>query len=256
MRESPGDRRTVEEVLEGIALRLLGVADTDSGMPSLAHGWRAVAGYEVVPRYTVAISGENAGEVIDRLWHAAAEELSIYSEDADFLLDLPAPRQDRTGWLRARDLRRARLPSRIHSVTGSWEFIALSENGRRLCAVSKEEYDYWIVARTFTDEQVRRGRESEDRVRAVEREVRNLADRRASLQEVIAFLGSAELHGPLRRITVVGMLVKACGLSVVESRKIASMVEYPSGRLLAPAEQVEEAWRNLVTSGGGDPRRR
>ncbi|TVT23542.1 hypothetical protein FNH05_33000 [Amycolatopsis rhizosphaerae] len=246
----------MEEVLEGIALRLLDVADSDSDRPSPAHGWRAVAGYEVVPRHTVAISSENAGEEIDRLWHAVADELSIYSEDAEFLLDLPGPRQDTPGWLRARDLRRTRLPSRIHSVTGSWEFIALSENGRRLCAVSKEEYDYWIVARTFTDEQVRRGRESEDRVRAVEREVRNLVDRRASLQEVVAFLKSAGLPGPLRRITLVGMLIKACGLSAVESRRIASMVEYPSGRFLDPAGQVEEAWRNLVTLGSGDPRRR
>ncbi|MFG2598460.1 hypothetical protein [Streptomyces sp. NPDC048462] len=39
------------------------------------------------------------------------------------------------------------LPSRVASATGSPEFLALSVDGRHLCAVTSEEDEYWIVTR-------------------------------------------------------------------------------------------------------------
>ncbi len=35
-------------------------------------------------------------------------------------------------------------------VTGSPEFLAVSVDGRRLCAASDEEYDYWVVLHEFS----------------------------------------------------------------------------------------------------------
>ncbi|MGA5035851.1 hypothetical protein ACPCA8_02195 [Streptomyces capoamus] len=52
--------------------------------------------------------------------------------------------------MRVRDTVGTRLPSRIAEVTGSPEFVAVSTDGRRLCAASVEEYDYWVVLHEFS----------------------------------------------------------------------------------------------------------
>ncbi len=41
------------------------------------------------------------------------------------------------------------LPSRIAAVTGTAEFVALSADGTHLCAVTEEEYEYWIFVRSL-----------------------------------------------------------------------------------------------------------
>ncbi|CAM5562648.1 hypothetical protein SGLAM104S_01985 [Streptomyces glaucescens] len=52
-------------------------------------------------------------------------------------------------WVPVRDTNPGNLPSRIAEATGSPEFITVSLDEHRLCAVSEEEYDYWVVRHTF-----------------------------------------------------------------------------------------------------------
>ncbi|MFF9849364.1 hypothetical protein [Streptomyces litmocidini] len=67
---------------------------------------------------------------------------------------MPAPGRGGhgTGWIRVRDLVGTVLPSRIRAGTGLTEFMAVSVDGRIMCAVSDEEYDKWIIVHRFDEE--------------------------------------------------------------------------------------------------------
>ncbi|MET9105452.1 hypothetical protein [Streptomyces zhihengii] len=62
---------------------------------------------------------------------------------------VPGPGGSAVGWVRVRERVGSGLPSRVAAVTGSPEFIAVSTDGRRLCAASVEDAEYWIVVHGF-----------------------------------------------------------------------------------------------------------
>jgi len=109
----------------------------------------AVTGFEVEPASTVPISSPGAIEVLDSEWHRLAAAVSLYSQTNEFLILPPVSGGSKIGWVHVRDLEGNRLPSRIASATGSPEFVAISLDGRHLCAVSVEEDDYWVVVHNF-----------------------------------------------------------------------------------------------------------
>jgi hypothetical protein len=69
----------------------------------------------------------------------------------EFLLIPGGPGSVSEGWFRVRDPIGIQLPSRIASVTGRPELMALSRDGKNLCAVSLEDDEYWVITHDFSD---------------------------------------------------------------------------------------------------------
>ncbi|MFD7300933.1 hypothetical protein ACFV83_08365 [Streptomyces pharetrae] len=138
------------DLLERCGLHVLEDTAAHHGPPVLA-AIRAVAGYEVRPAATIPLASPDAAAELDRAWHLQAADASLYApgEVAEFLILPPDSKATDPGWVPVRDTNPGNLPSRIAEATGSPEFITVSLDGRRLCAVSEEEYDYWVVRHTF-----------------------------------------------------------------------------------------------------------
>lgn len=136
------------DVLEHCGLQVLEKAP-QSGPPVLSAIY-AVNGIEVEPVATVPISSPGAVGDLDAQWHLHASNVSLYDENGEFLILPPVSRVDEIGWVRVNDTVGSNLPSRVAKVTGSPEFLAVSTDGRHLCAASVEEYDYWVVLHAFS----------------------------------------------------------------------------------------------------------
>ncbi|MFE7514989.1 PH domain-containing protein [Streptomyces sp. NPDC057540] len=94
---------------------------------------------------------------MDALWHAEADRLGILDSNGEFLLLATYPGSFTRGWIRVRDSIGGRLPSRIATASGSHDFIAVSLDGKSLCAVSAEENEHWIVTHSFEGDENLRG---------------------------------------------------------------------------------------------------
>ncbi|MFF5919348.1 hypothetical protein ACFY8C_13465 [Streptomyces flavochromogenes] len=86
---------------------------------------------------------------MDALWHDEADRMGIPDGNGEFLLLATYPGSLARGWLKVKDLAGGHLPSRIAAASGSREFVAVSLDGKSLCAVSVEEYEDWIVTHSF-----------------------------------------------------------------------------------------------------------
>lgn len=111
---------------------------------------RAVAGVGVQPEVAIQKSRPHAVEEVDRQWQVQTFKAPLVSEAGEFLILPLGSGGSAVGWVCVRDSIGVNLPSRIAAATGSPEFLALSADGRHLCAVSVEDDEYWIVVRTFT----------------------------------------------------------------------------------------------------------
>ncbi|MEV8586767.1 hypothetical protein AB0424_07450 [Streptomyces sp. NPDC051180] len=118
----------------------------------------AVAGGFVQPTARVPHSDPAARDRVDALWHAEADRVRILDSNGEFLLLATYPGSFTRGWLRMRDSIGDHLPSRIATASGSRDFIAVSLDGKSMCAVSAEEYEDWIVTHSFeSDEDIQGG---------------------------------------------------------------------------------------------------
>ncbi|MFE0451682.1 hypothetical protein ACFW2D_10380 [Streptomyces sp. NPDC058914] len=106
----------------------------------------AVSGFEVEPVAAIPASTPHAADELDDAWHHHAAQASLYGE---FLVLPPVPGGSKVGWVRVKDPVGKNLPSRISGVTGAPEFVAVSVDGRHLCAASVEESHYWVVVHEF-----------------------------------------------------------------------------------------------------------
>ncbi|CAL9397310.1 hypothetical protein [Streptomyces sp. enrichment culture] len=109
----------------------------------------AVTGFEVEPAVTIPASSPRAADALDEVWHHRASQFRLYGESGDFLILPPVPGGSRAGWVRVKDPVGTHLPSRVAGVTGAPEFVAVSRDGRRLCAASVEDDEYWVVLHEF-----------------------------------------------------------------------------------------------------------
>jgi hypothetical protein len=100
----------------------------------------AVNGIDVEPVATIP------ADELDKAWHHHAAQASLHAENGEFLILPPMPGGSEIGWMRVKDPVARNLPSRIAEVTGSPEFVAVSVDGRHLCAATVEETNYWVVA--------------------------------------------------------------------------------------------------------------
>ncbi|WP_435187541.1 hypothetical protein [Streptomyces sp. bgisy126] len=121
------------------------------GTPETRKASLAVFGGNTQPTLTVSRKDPNASDQVNTLWHQEADRLKIFDQDREFLLFATYPGTLARGWIRVKDSKGARLPSRIAAATGYSDFIAVSLDGKSLCAVSYEEYEIWIVTHSFQD---------------------------------------------------------------------------------------------------------
>ncbi|GGK90211.1 hypothetical protein [Streptomyces flaveus] len=143
------DRQAPEwlDTLGRCGLEVTGEAAPDG--PPVNAAIYAVSGFEVEPVAAIPASTPNAADDLDEAWHHHASQSSLYGENGEFLILPPVPGGSEVGWVRVKDPVGKNLPSRISGVTGSPEFVAVSVDGRHLCAASVEESDYWVVVHEF-----------------------------------------------------------------------------------------------------------
>ncbi|WP_344632908.1 hypothetical protein [Streptomyces glaucosporus] len=103
---------------------------------------------ETKPVVRVDRSLPDAMDEVDRQWLARAERESLFAEDGSFLVSVAGPGA-LDGWVSVRWPGSARMASALFHDEGSPEFVAMSADGRVLCAVTTEEYDFWIVVHVF-----------------------------------------------------------------------------------------------------------
>ncbi|MET8580704.1 hypothetical protein ABZX39_07400 [Streptomyces collinus] len=109
-----------------------------------------MTGIEVQPTAVVPVSSSRAGDELDEKWHQRASESSFYGNRGEFLILPPVSGGSGIGWVGVIDPIGEHLPSRIAAVTGSPEFLAISHDGRQLCAVSVEDDEYWVLLHKFS----------------------------------------------------------------------------------------------------------
>ncbi|MFF3849662.1 hypothetical protein [Streptomyces sp. NPDC002328] len=104
----------------------------------------------VEPMMAVPMNASNPVEELGRQWHRVAAGKRLAAEDGRFLILLAGPGASGRGWLCVKDLVGSDLPGRLLKVNGSIEFIALSMDGKRVCATREEDDEYWVIFEEFS----------------------------------------------------------------------------------------------------------
>ncbi|MEU1227344.1 hypothetical protein [Streptomyces sp. NPDC005828] len=137
--------------LEASGLQVLDF-DRSPRLPDARRAHLAFAGYEVKPTATVSHARPDAAAELDRRWDSLATSAQLMDEYGEFCMLAPGPGRGERQWIRIKDPAGTDLPSRLLAGTGQEEFLAVSLDGRTMCAVSDEEYDKWIIVHRFDDE--------------------------------------------------------------------------------------------------------
>ncbi|MFG2224612.1 hypothetical protein [Streptomyces sp. NPDC048644] len=117
---------------------------------SATVGLYAVNGVDVEPSVAINAHAPDFLPTLDHQWERHVEASALYSENGEILVCSPVVCPDDVGWLLIQDpLRGESLASRLMEAKASPEFLALSTDGRHLCAISVEDDDYWIVTHNF-----------------------------------------------------------------------------------------------------------
>ncbi|MEV4784836.1 hypothetical protein AB0K53_05240 [Streptomyces tuirus] len=120
------------------------MADGDEISAPLAIVQQVSSAY-AKPLVAVPKDAPNPEEELGRHWHRVAARKRLAAEDGRFLILLAGPGASTRGWLCVKDSEGRDLPARLLHGNGSLEFIALSIDGKRICATSEEDDEYWVV---------------------------------------------------------------------------------------------------------------
>ncbi|CAL9640959.1 hypothetical protein SUDANB120_06343 (plasmid) [Streptomyces sp. enrichment culture] len=132
---------TVLGLIRSAGLAVDGVHGNTPG-PSVETAWRAMAGFTVEPSATFPLAADRRG--VHDLWLAHARRSGVIAGDGTFLVTAVALRSADTGWIRARLTDTADV-ARLVDDQQRIEFIARSASGDRICGITAEEYDYWLI---------------------------------------------------------------------------------------------------------------
>ncbi|MDN3265458.1 hypothetical protein QWJ26_37780 [Streptomyces sp. CSDS2] len=127
---------------EGASLEVLGPFP-GSG-PSVAEAFRRVMHVEAKPAEKIARDTPDIADKITEAWAARARNSGVLGDDGTFLVAGSLE----YGWVRVRLTREADIHS-LHDSDGDLLFIARSLSGHRVCAVSREGSEYWILEEEF-----------------------------------------------------------------------------------------------------------
>ncbi|MFI8910928.1 hypothetical protein ACIGW4_04820 [Streptomyces sp. NPDC053513] len=137
--------------LEACGLQVLDL-DRSPLLPEVRRAHIAWAGYEVKPTATVSLARPGVATELDRQWNSLTASVRLMTEAGEFCMPWPGRGLFEIGWIRVKDLVGVDLPSRLLAGAGLTEFLAVSVDGRIMCAVSDEEYDKWIIVHRFDEE--------------------------------------------------------------------------------------------------------
>jgi hypothetical protein len=137
------------ETLERCGLEV--VAEPPQDGPPVESALHAVNGAEVEPAVRIPGSGPGALGELGRRWHEHALMTRLFTASGDFLVMPPGTGGSRIGWVRVRNRVGGNLPSRVAEAVGAPDVVAVSVDGRRLCAATAEEDCHWVVVHEFRD---------------------------------------------------------------------------------------------------------
>ncbi|MFF5423655.1 MULTISPECIES: hypothetical protein [unclassified Streptomyces] len=141
------DENTRETWLRRMASTGLAVSDNAApdGVPSVLEALRSVANWEVRPTATVPAGQPRALEEVDRQWRLHAERCGLFGDDGSFLFSISGAGASDFGWAVVKWSADAELAPRLAKPGEGLDFLAMSVDGKVVCAVTEEEYDYWVV---------------------------------------------------------------------------------------------------------------
>ncbi|MFF4870263.1 hypothetical protein [Streptomyces sp. NPDC000961] len=114
-------------------------------VPSVLEAMKSVANWEVRPTVEVPLSHPEALREVDRQWYAQAAQNGLFDDGKCFLLSISGPGSSAFGWAVVTWTPGAELAPRLARAEEGLDFVAMSVDGRVVCAVTEEEYEYWIV---------------------------------------------------------------------------------------------------------------
>jgi hypothetical protein len=126
-------------------------APQPSGVPTVLETIPTVANMEVRPVATIPVDHPDAHAEVDRQWLLHARENNLFTSDGKFLISIPGSGVARFGWTSAQWSDDTELTKTLTQSDCTLDFFALSTDGRTVCAVTEEEYEYWIVVHRFSD---------------------------------------------------------------------------------------------------------
>lgn len=116
----------------------------DGDRPTATEAFHVTAHIDVVPRARVPKREDGALRRAQDLWLAVAREHGVVSPDGSFLVSAGM----KGGWLHAEFTDRTDL-SRLADPDGYIEFLARSPDGTRLCALSTEGDEHWVIDQAY-----------------------------------------------------------------------------------------------------------
>ncbi|MGP3981416.1 hypothetical protein [Streptomyces sp. KR80] len=134
--------------LQSSRLEVLEIQGNQPG-PTVDDAWTVVANINISPK-AKAPRDHVGRESVNTVWQSQAESAGVFSTNGEFLITAVTTGCSQVGWVRVR-----RTPeidvSALTDDQGGIEFIALSPDRQTLCAVTTEEYEYWIVSESMSD---------------------------------------------------------------------------------------------------------
>ncbi|MEW1902045.1 hypothetical protein [Streptomyces sp. NPDC086147] len=114
-------------------------------VPSVLEAMQSVANWEVQPAVEVSLSHPEALQELDRQWYAQATQNGLFGDGDSFLLSISGSGSSAFGWVVVKWAPGAELAPRLARAEEGLDFVAMSVDGRVVCAVTEEEYEYWVV---------------------------------------------------------------------------------------------------------------
>ncbi|MFF4533964.1 hypothetical protein ACFY1P_32430 [Streptomyces sp. NPDC001407] len=120
-------------------------------VPTVLDAWRIMANVSAEPVKRVRQAAPDALAEVDYQWLRYARRTALFADDHSLLITVAGPGSAEYGWFPVRWVEGAELASNLVDH-GSPELIAMSMDGRRICGVTTEEYDYWVMVHEFSDQ--------------------------------------------------------------------------------------------------------
>ncbi|MGW8687122.1 hypothetical protein ACWGNN_40045 [Streptomyces sp. NPDC055817] len=124
----------------------LGVGEflDDGTSPTVTEAFRVTANIDTVPSARVPKRDEDALRRAQDLWLSAARQRGVVTPDGAFLTAAGL----NEGWLRVTLTPDTDL-SRLTDPSGGIEFLTRSPDGSRLCAISTEGGEHWVIDEAY-----------------------------------------------------------------------------------------------------------
>ncbi|ALO95835.1 hypothetical protein [Streptomyces olivaceoviridis] len=137
---TPNDE--IKRQFEGAGFEVIGRFPESE--PSVTKAFNRVMNVSAKPIERIPRNEPDIAEKVNTAWAAHARNAGVLADDGSFL----AAGSLEYGWLQLRLTSASNIYS-LRQPDGDLLFIARSLSGHRVCAVSREESEYWILEEQF-----------------------------------------------------------------------------------------------------------